>query len=237
MHSTTITAAATAALLPLTSALTLRQTSAPPPFNFEQAFGLVARVTKPASTGTLVDVEGYTVASGHVGAGEDAVLLIPSSGGPLGLTPDTYYGNGTTDEIMYGQGTVVRTPTGQYPYSWVIAGASGEHGTAVDIGTGTPGVHVSGVSYTGPSFPDSQPYFAYDPIGVSGSKSQFYACNAQFYEYTEPLLFWRNQTSETPADCAEVKLLPQCKGDVANATQYTQKVSCYDNAATVEVLN
>lgn len=239
MYSSTITAATAAALLPLTSAFTIRQTSSPPAYKFEQAFGLIARVTKPATTGSMTDVEGFSVTSGHIGAGEDATLLVPSSGGAYNLKPDTYYGNGTTSQIESGTGSVVRTPMGQYPYSWIIysnPNATSGLRTGINIGDGSFGVHVSGVSYTGPSFPDSQPYFAYDPIGVEGSKSQFYACDGQFYQSTVPFIYWRNQTTETPAECAEVKLLPQCMGDVANATHFTQTVACYDDAATVTVL-
>ena len=184
--------------------------------------------------------EGGLVLVRDVGAGEDASVLIPSSGGVLGLEPDTYYGNGTSEQITYGTGSVVRTPSGEYPYSISINGApnaTAGHQVSVDIGDGTFGVGVFGVSYTGPGQPDSQPFLGYRPLGSYGGEDQFYACNGQFYEYTVPLLYWRNETSVTPEDCAEIKLLPQCAGDVVNATQYTQKVSCYDDAASVPVLN
>ena len=197
-------------------------------------------ITKQATSGTPLTIEGYRLSSGHVGAGQDASVLVPSSGRVLELEPDTYCSNGTNEQIAWGTSSIVRTPSGEYPYSIAINGApntTAGHQVSVAIGVGTFDVGVLGVSYTSPGQPDSQPYLVYRPIGSYGGEDQFYPCNGQFHKYTIPLLYWSNENSLTPNDCAEIKLLPQCAGDVVNATRYTQKVSCYKDAASVPVLN
>lgn len=209
------------------------------PDGSSQGVTFISRITKQASAGSF-NVEGYRVSTVHVGAGRAALTLIPASAG----SPGIFFSNGTIQESFAHNDSILQSySTNQYPSGIVIADAStGEtkRAATVNLGSSTKGVSIFGVTES--EDPGSQPFLGYRPLGaqIGSTATQFIVCNETVYGADDvPLLFWEDPANGgvTPSECAEVKLLPKCEGDIANATAFTQESYCYKDAASAQVFN
>lgn len=210
------------------------------PDGTEQGFSLVARVTR-SQPDSQINVEGYKVASLHTGAGTDSLILISPTNPVYGLNPSVFYSNGTSAQQISYTGSVIRSyPTAEYPSGIVIGDAgteSSQHSVEVDLGTSTNNVALYGVSQTASE--GSQPFLGYTSAPGSGNGAgQFYTCYHQYEDVLLSFLYFADVVGSTPAStsCEQIKLLPQCEGDVANATDYTQKSYCYTDAADASLV-
>ena len=173
----------------------------------------------------------WVVGGNRVGAGQMAAIL--TEAGPLDPGAGKLYQNGTTKDTLCGVGTnnVVAAGTGRTPYEFQISPQRAPAtNSAVGINSGGAGTQGTGIT----KGDDGVPHF----VGNGQPDGQFYACNLTLFG-PEPMqaLYWRDASSKTPSGCAEVKLVPQCAGNLDNSTLYTQDLvlaPCLDDAVNID---
>ena len=180
---------------------------ASPRIQQNQQFTLVAKVVD-SSLG--LDVHNWVVGGNRVGAGQMAAVL--TEAGPLDQAAGRMYQNGTTKDTLCGVGTnnVVAAGTGRIPYELQInPQPSPAPNSAVGINSAGAGTQGTGIM----KGDDGVPHF----VGNGQPEGQFYACNLTLFG-PQPMqaLYWRDASSPTPSGCAEVKLVPQCAGNLDN---------------------
>ncbi|KAI1340284.1 hypothetical protein F5Y15DRAFT_380140 [Xylariaceae sp. FL0016] len=213
-----------------------------PPSSTSTGFHLVANVTDP-STDLPTSVNGWVFQGIHIGAGfNDAVLeakSVNSSGRIL-------YHNGTSEEIRYGQGSILSdggTPLS--PYGIYVQAENEtdstypeEHDVSLNVGSGTIGVSIA-------AFPN--PYFYL----TGNAPGLFVACSRVVTYYNQEFIVLRyvyDTVDENtglnprtiPDACTAVNLIPECdtlpelpEGSLSNH-EYAQSTRCYDDVSAID---
>ncbi|KAH8651019.1 hypothetical protein BX600DRAFT_441466 [Xylariales sp. PMI_506] len=215
-----------------------RQVPNYPPTSLSTGFRLIANVTDP-STDLSPSVDNWVFTAIHVGAGlNDATLQADGSG-----VGNTFYQNGTAEQIAYNQGTIVTdggTPLA--PYSVSVASAdetdeAGYHDVTVNVGLGTNGVQTA-------QFPNVY------PIVKAPAQGQYVACNQLEPYYQEDFVtvrysyaVWNPDTAlydqVVPEGCTAITLVPECAAledlpaGSLSSHEYATTVNCYEDVSSI----
>ncbi|RDL33758.1 uncharacterized protein BP5553_08126 [Venustampulla echinocandica] len=218
--------AATIALLSTMAASSPTPTTSPkyPERLSSENFRLVADVK---SNDLNPSIQNYVLTSYHTGAGLAFAVLQPNETATSGRI---FYANGTDEDIRYGHGNVLSDEgTPLFPGGIVVnppfptpTPGSNPEDAEIDLSINA-GVGTSGVGIT--RFPD-QISNLYSSAGEG-----FYACMKDLMYGPAVLVFVKQHFVDTPKECADVVLLPQCSEGSGAEHPFGKPSSCYADVA------
>lgn len=181
-------------------------------YKYQNTFTLISEVFKGAPGVNVVNnvLTGY-----HVGAGVSVGVLVPANASSQPNNGAVFYQNSTHNRaysrIWYYGGDGIPFFFGVTKPAYADSRGRREISLGV-TDTDSFGFAIDWIQTPAETY--KVPYLSYKPQNGEPGPGAFYSCRTDnpygYKNITE--LYWRNETSTTPADCAEVRLYPQCAG-------------------------